>query len=85
MPGKGNFENQLTLAAGEEAVKAAKALLKADALAGAWRDAAGKLHGVFAGPNGARAEVAVTTGEYHGKRAAMQIIEECKKRYKEAN
>lgn len=30
-------------------------------------------------------KVAVTTGEYHGKRAAMQIIEECKKRYKEAN
>lgn len=63
MPGKGNFENQLTLAAGEEAVKAAKALLKANALAGAWRDAAGKLHGVFAGPPGVRAEVAVATGE----------------------
>ena len=64
MAGKGNFENQLVLAAGEEAVKTAKALLKADALTGAWRDAAGKLHGVFAGADGERAEVAVTTGEH---------------------
>jgi len=64
MAGKGNFENQLILAAGEEAVKSAKALLKADAVEGAWRDRNGRLHGVFSGPGGARAEVAVTTGEH---------------------
>ena len=64
MPGKGNFENQLVLAAGEEAVKAAKALLKADSLTGAWRGADGRLHGVFDVPDAGRAVAAVTTGEH---------------------
>ena len=64
MPGKGNFENQLVLAAGEEAVKTAKALLKIGALTGAWRDAEGRLRGVFDVPDGGRATVAVTTGEH---------------------
>ena len=64
MPGGGNFENQLTLAAGEEEMKAAKALLKAEAIAGAWRDGSGRLHAVFAPSGGAEAEVALTTGEH---------------------
>ena len=65
MAGKGNFENQLTLAAGEEAVKNAKALLKADALLGAWRDGEGRLHGVFRSSQvGGAAEAAVATGEH---------------------
>ena len=63
--GKGNFESQLIAAAGEEAVKTAKNLLKTGALAGAWRDAEGKLRGVFfAQIPGGRTEVAVTTGEH---------------------
>ena len=62
--GKGNFENQLIAAAGEEALRSAKKLLKDGELAGAWRDAAGKLHGVFAvAGSGKRVETAVATGE----------------------
>ena len=63
MSGKGNFENQLIAAAGEAAVKDAKALLKSGALLGAWRDGDGRVHGVFAPANAPRVETTVTTGE----------------------
>ena len=68
MGNKGNFENRLISLAGEEAVKRAKVLLKSGALLGAWRDGAGRMHGVFSGEEGNGVSVVLEPGdEPHGE------------------
>ncbi len=59
----GDFEKRLVSLAGQEAVKCAKALLKAKVLLGAWRDHRGGVNGEFAAENGGRIRVHVDTGE----------------------
>ena len=63
MVGKGNFENRLIAAAGEETLKKAKALLKSGAVVGAWRDRQGLLNGVFSEDGAPRTHVKVRTGD----------------------
>ena len=59
---KSNFEERLEQLCGAEGLKAAKQLLKQNALCGAWHDESGNIHGVFKQTNG-RCSCKVTPGE----------------------